>query len=252
MTTPVPTNQTIPFYATLLNDQFPGKGVGKQYTALANAYPADTPYEVFQVLEENIVGQGLSKALRDAVIGVANATAESTVGAGASAVSVPNVAGQLGSAALSIPGLTPIPIASSLGGSGGGSGPDEWKSLLIRVAEFLIGAGIILVGLNKLLGGRPIEIVEKGAKTAGEGAAVVAAPEVALPALAAPKMGRAASAVSRHRKAVRSQTAKNTASGVKEAAKSTRSSAKTSGKEVNHVKRLTEQAARASSNGHRS
>jgi len=95
-----------------------GKKGGDAYAAMVRSNPDATPDQVAQAFLLNIATKGFSKALADAMSGTAAA---------------------VGQAAKSGFGTTAL---------GGGQ---DWQHLFIRLAEFAIGAALIVVGLQAML-----------------------------------------------------------------------------------------------------
>lgn len=138
--------ESVPWYAAFFDQQFPGRGAGKAYTIYANSAiandPSVSPYEVARAFTTNIAFKGLGEAIKEATQGIAQGTAK-------------------------VPAALPGSIPSIPGTSGG----DDWAHLTTRLAEFGIGASLVLIGISAFIArskaGQTTEKIVIGRATGG-------------------------------------------------------------------------------------
>ena len=133
------------WWAAYFNQQYPGKGAGAAYTAFANKAiandPSTTPYVAAKAFLDSIMLEGLGQAIKSATEGIGQGTAK-------------------------VPGALPgsIPAIPSVGGTG-----SDWQHLLLRFAEFGLGASIVIIGIAAIVaktkGGQKVETIVTGAVT---------------------------------------------------------------------------------------
>ncbi len=164
---PTPTNSGIPtlpdpangeayaesYFQALFTKQW-GSAAGAAYAAYNKANPQNTPYVNAQYFLDLVVAQGLDNAIQTAI-----STSGTALGAipGAAAQGARNAARD----------LNPLTGINAIG--------DFFNRLTksntwIRVAEVLLGLGLIVVGLAKIASGSP---VGKAALKAGKAAAIL-------------------------------------------------------------------------------
>jgi hypothetical protein len=143
---PSPANpQTFPFYENWFAQHY-GASAGNAYYSLAAQAPNATPNQVAEALSTEIVGRGLARAIGDVASGTLAAT---SLAANSGFGITPSGLG-LG---LGGPGTLPAQSpGSSSGSSGGGS---DWQHLLIRIAEFALGGGLVLIGVSAIVKATP-------------------------------------------------------------------------------------------------
>ena len=107
-------------YAQLIGQKY-GRRARSAYLKMVSDNPNIDPRTVARSFILNIGIKGLDQAIQDALVGTQSAFAQ-------------GAASGFGTAGL-----------------GGGGASDDWKNLFTRLAEFGIGAVLIIVGLNAIL-----------------------------------------------------------------------------------------------------
>jgi hypothetical protein len=134
----LPANYTLQQYAANFDAKFPGKGAGAAFLGYAQAHPSLTARQAAEAFALEIALLGVDKAVAESVAAVGQFTGATpgAVAAGADVLGRFNLSG--------------------------------W---FLRIGEILVGLVLIGIGLNSMLGGRPLKIVTSTAGLAGKVAA---------------------------------------------------------------------------------